>query len=1096
MGFFSELIVSDSFYVELFVEGAEEALTLTAVTGFPATVVDDAAGGTFNVANVGNSNLDNLAISKSGYPETWEFTFIPPSLPSLPYQADQDVDFLIEVPENYEAGVYTGNLRVEGDDGMPWADIELIVTIPDAPDMYADPADVQITVDAQADNEGTATVTLFNAGNVDLTGISFTLTELTHELGAAPLSINAIADIALIAYEGSADFNMVVPITSAAVEGSYTGTITAATGDVSVVIDVEVIVTNATEALDVNADCDGANLANSGQPGDVVGYVFCVQNTGNAALDNVTLYTDFGFQVDFDPPIILDLGWTEVVTVNADVTIPTDALAGDYDGEFCARDDDDDPMGCIDFDLTVEAVCGWELANYPTEVIDVTPGQGEIEIFTFEICNTGNAEISNINIPSPIEFNGGGEDIQVVIGDYSETLSAWECQDVTASVDIPEDQFSATYSGTVATSGGQCDGASLDGLSFESSIFVRPLGDWYIDPSLIDFGDVDVGDGVENASLTIYNPSNVDVTGIYVNSIILMREGCPTGFTAQVLIGALDYIVAGGNQSYNVILNEVASIHHYAGQYNSTENFVFSCEQQDFDDLSVSAVVVVNPSCGIEIEESGLAFEMLPDGSAEDGFTITNTGNIEVAVTLDDSGLSEDFGVVLSPNEGTIAIGDQMSVSVEVTAPLDYYVEAGAYNIAITADPVGDCDDAEIDGTVAILPVTEIDFCVSEINFDLAPNGDDSENFTVVNPNDANSNNCDNNDGPGNEALEDIAITYATLQTTSDPVIEFLGTVDITGLTDLAYDDDVELTITVTADAEEITGTYETTVYITAYGAQSGNEVTDSFDLVVVIGSIPAVELTGEVAFVGDPGESDEATITVRNAGNVSLSNIHLSYTLFAEVDNIVFSPNDFTLAPDGTQEVTATVEIPQVGLECAGTYDGNITVSANGPDGNDTDELAGTLTINSVYDLDIVQDEVSFTVIDGGSQTNQFEIDNIGNDNLTGFEVEVTTPLTGTSDENATIPADAMSFVFTDVACEASELVDMTVDVAANQAYDTYEGEIRITADNEPVGDLIHVVVRVVKRFALEAEWIATTDEIIDGRKQEIGQIRVWNTG
>ncbi|OQY29596.1 MAG: hypothetical protein B6244_03105 [Candidatus Cloacimonetes bacterium 4572_55] len=1118
-GKYSSVDSENFFDVRLVVSGSDESIAVTFGDN-PVTVVNDVAVGTINIANTGSSDLYNLRVALDTefgiiFPAGWETEFTPQQIPQLAWQQNMDADFSIDVPENFLAGDYSGLVRVEDEDNhLPWDTTLVTVNIPAAPAMVLDGDAIEIYADADNATYEDGTLVLENIGNTQIDGITFSGFTLTHEGGADPLTVQNFT-VTVLPYTGSVNLNVAVTVPESAVEGEYSGTIiVTAPGVESVSFDVVVWVDNALEALNIVED----NLSGlAGDPGQTIEYTFDVENTGNADLDNIDIYaTDWEFDVTFSPDPIDYLPWElnpNPVTVTAYITIPAGTAAGNYTGQFCAQDIDGTSSDCLNVELDVNSICGWELRDLPNATEPVTPNQSYN--FTFRVCNIGNDQIVNIDVPNEVSFEPSGSegDIEGTIDlvGFDGTLESLGCYTFTISVQIPQDQYSTTYTGNVVVSDGECGDATLPSLNFEFALEVAPTTGWLFDVSLIDFGSVDISDdNIQVASaVTITNTSNCDIMNIAVNMIQLRLEGCDTELTARILLDGNTDIPLGDSQSYDAIIVGEIPESACAGVYTSTSNFQFTATAcgTPLSNGTIGATVQVNADCNIDIVQNNLSFEMPHNDSDVESFTILNAGNNEVTVDLSYSGLSGDFDVQFSEDGITIPVGEQRSVTVTIGAPLGQSAEEG-YSITIEASAGPGCTD-DISGDIVVLPSTDIDVCVTSMQIDVVRGEEGTDEFSVFNPNSFDSNVCDSQDGPGNESLTDVESYEIVLVTTSDPVIQFVGSVVVEDLpTTLTQGQFVEpITVRATADEDEQSGEYQGEVRIVGTGSVSGDLVFDTFILTVVVESVPSLVLEGApIQFEGNPGESINSAFTVRNEGNIRLTNITFGHT-FSAIYGMTFDQSGFSLDPDGYQEITATVVIPMPDVACAGTTDGQINAACEQTVG--LTAVNSAITINPYYAFDVSLSEgglLSFVGSwDDGHQPNTQEIKivNTGNISLDQFGSALKTSFNHSELNGVVFPSQSIQFENisnTDISCQGEDMVTVRVTIPSEQVSGVYEGSFEITESSVTGGSDNHIVnirIEVRRAAALSANWTDSSGEgVPDGQRSKIGEIYVQNIG
>jgi uncharacterized membrane protein len=467
-----------------------------------------------------------------------------------------------------------------------------------------------------------------------------------------------------------------------------------------------------------------------------------------------------------------------------------------------------------------------------------------------------------------------------------------------------------------------------------------------------------------------------------------------------------------------------------------------------------------------------------------------NNGNEDVTVNITSSGLN-GFGIDFSDNFVTIASGSSQGIMVTISAPLGQL--ADDYTFSVTAATSDNCDSETITGNVTVLPSTDVDVCGDLAAVEVAPGGSDDYDINVVNPNSNGSNVCDSSDGPANEDLVNVSVSWDDLMTEGNDPLTFTGTVDLDAPTSLASGSTASLSFTVTAGAEEITGVYTTMVTVQGEGAVSGDLVEDHFTLQVTVNPNPSLELTGNATFTGDPGEDVSVTLTVTNTGNVTLTGITLGHT-FPQNFNVSFDQPAFSLSPDDSRSVQATVVIPMPDVACVGTYNGQINVSS----GNETATafLAAAVNVNALYAfaLDVVEGGLSYSG-QGGDQnlTRSFTIVNTGNATLSGFAANG--QLNGIVEGQLFTGAINFSLPSA-VDCGASAVVQVSVNIAGDQEADTYEGTFDVSESH--LADALHLNINVK---VLPAASLVITgwagNEVSDGdNNAHIGVLTVQNNG
>lgn len=145
---------------------------------------------------------------------------------------------------------------------------------------------------------------------------------------ATPTSQSQASSITVTAGSTSTVSVSATPPSSVAA-GTYKLDVTADAGTHKADLQLSVDITG---SYSMTVSTPDQNLTASGTAGSVITRSLTVQNTGSAALDNVTLTSTppTGWTVKFDPATIASIQANQTVNVNAEITPASDAIAGDY----------------------------------------------------------------------------------------------------------------------------------------------------------------------------------------------------------------------------------------------------------------------------------------------------------------------------------------------------------------------------------------------------------------------------------------------------------------------------------------------------------------------------------------------------------------------------------------------------------------------------------------------------------------------------------------------------------------------------------------------------------------------------------------------
>ncbi|MBD3347753.1 MAG: T9SS type A sorting domain-containing protein [Candidatus Eisenbacteria bacterium] len=220
---------------------------------------------------------------------------------------------------------------------------------------------------------------------------------------------------------------------------------------------------------------------------------------------------------------------------------------------------------------------------------------------------------------------------------------------------------------------------------------------------------------------------------------------------------------------------------------------------------------------------------------------------------------------------------------------------------------------------------------------------------------------------------------------------------------------------------------YEDGVVYNPSRVDSLQEWMDYFYLIVNIAPFVDVEfdLSAPWSVTGEGGETVCGDAMVYNMSNVEITSVELEATnlIGSEYSGVILAdnielPNDFTLSwPDdesGTFEIC--VSIPE-GTR-ADTYEGEVTIVADGEGAEWVDEmntLPISVVVECVHDMDVTETAygvagnlMTLTPGPGGTSSKQFELCNLGDCDVTGTSYEVTglpTGITVTATMDATVP-------------------------------------------------------------------------------------------
>jgi hypothetical protein len=177
----------------------------------------------------------------------------------------------------------------------------------------------------------------------------------------------------------------------------------------------------------------------------------------------------------------------------------------------------------------------------------------------------------------------------------------------------------------------------------------------------------------------------------------------------------------------------------------------------------------------------------------------------------------------------------------------------------------------------------------------------------------------------------------------------------------------------------------------------------DYFHLTVEVKAVTDVEFDAALWTVtGDPGEHVCQATLVNNLGNADVSDVHFDVTQLGGATDpfevilpgqIDFEPSSIDIALGDSESVDICVDIPNG--QYAQTYEGYVSLLADGDE--EFDQLPVNVIVNCIPEMDISQNAYGvsgnlmvLTPGDGGTPSKQYEICNLGNCEVTGFDYEV----------------------------------------------------------------------------------------------------------
>ena len=868
-------------------------------------------------------------------------------------------------------------------------------------------------------------------------------------------------------------------------------------------------------------------------------------------------------------------------TVNLTVNVPSDQRTDIYDGEVYVTAYAGGAVVSADtFALKVAVGQNEMMAIRPAGVEGVAEDVDSLsEIGTIYVVNTGYTELTNLGFEAQVLVDSAdarntinSDNVYVEVEGFAAPVRASE-----AAIDNIEPGDSAAVTVYVLVPAGQHEGVYRGALRVMDDDGV-PAGVASVRVEVPAHYDIDVADNLANLSANtmvlsgyqgdalngavyVVNPNsdetnvdpdvfgNADLDSVVITATDLVGENYLELLEATNIAYSENSfaLVSGASRTVNLTVNvpsdqrtdiydgEVYVTAYAGGAVVSADTFALKVAvgqnemmairpagvegvAEDVDSLSeIGTIYVVNTGY-TELTNLGFEAQVLVD-SADARYTIASD-NIYVALT--------NFPVPVRASEAAIdniEPDDSAAVTVYVLVPAGQH--EGVYRGYIRV-----MDDDGVPMNVAGIRVEvpahyDIDVAENEINASEAPTYADTVLFHVYNPNSA-----DNNVDPdrfGNAALGNITYTASDLVGDSGDVIP-AANITVTGPAALESGENGVATVVVTIPAGQISEVYHGYVY--AEDNTAG--VIDSVLLNVHVLPVEALAIdedsTYGTAQVGDT-LVDLTVFTVRNNGNIALTNLGFTTAGLATADNRYFIPptsiylgvTDVMYPAD--QTVIDRIEIggfanvrPYVKVDRgqhAGDYLGAIRVIDD--DGEPSAVIPMYLHVEPYYDLDIADymgnlvgnrmifsgdwgDTLvgSFYLVNPNNDANNVDPDLFGNDDLNNLTYTVTTLL-----YNGGVDSIPASYVTVDLPSELESgdgaLVTLRLNVPDSVIAGSYYGWVKVEDATAGVADSfeIEVVVGSNEDLNIVEDTISNSATVVTGQQLvQIGTITVVNTG
>jgi len=430
---------------------------------FPNTV--DLIGTNYNYTGIG-----------VGYNVSDSFNLVSSSTEYVSYDITMPSDIYAD------ANSYSANVNITAGTGN-WDNFSLDITVNPVSNLSAS----DITTSAVRGYSKTEAITLSNIGNTDLTGVTYSATDLTsgnNVIGSGNITFNPVSSVD-VDYNESAQVNVTVDVPSTQATGTYTGNVTFTYDSKTVVSSLTVTVQQEVESLSATS----ASATWIKEITESKTAVFTINNTGNVALSvtNIVVGT-----ISYNNENI-----TGTITLNA-----TTATIAPSESEDIALEIKDILSNRTSGTYTGDITIDWGTGNQTNSTLTVTVTSPSYSIMTipdpitfgdvdqdtnvsisFNITNNGNAQLNNVNLVSNLASKYNIQLSSTSLG----TLSVNGSRLIAVDVTIPNDETTGYH--------------SLGSISLTSNEYNTSLSLYADVRGKLDISDIDVwvdGDSDKN----------------------------------------------------------------------------------------------------------------------------------------------------------------------------------------------------------------------------------------------------------------------------------------------------------------------------------------------------------------------------------------------------------------------------------------------------------------------------------------------------------------------------------------------------------------------------------------------------------------------
>ncbi|MGC4174584.1 DUF7507 domain-containing protein [Demequina sp.] len=809
---------------------------------------------------------------------------------------------------------------------------------------------------AQAGDPVVWTVTVTNTGNVTLTNVT-----VTDALAGATLVTPCVfsSAIASLAPGASATCDVSYAVTQANVNaGGVTNSATASgtppTGPAVTDTDANTVAIAQSAAIELTKVKKSGTPTNAGDP---VVWTVTVTNTGNVTLTNVTV-ADALPGATLVAPCAFSTAIASLApnaSASCDVTYAVTQANVDTGGVTnSATATGVPPTGpnVTDTDSNTVTIA-------PTAHLDVTKVKksgtptkaGDTVVWTVTVANTGNVTLTNVTVTDAL----AGAALVTPCAFATPLASLAPAASVSCDVTYAVTQANVNAGGATNSAsavGTPPTGANVTDSDSNTVTIARSPA---IDLTKVKKSGTPTkaGDPVV-WTVTVTNTGNVTLTNVTVTDALAGAAiVTPCGFSSPI-----STLLPGGSVTCDVAF-AVTQAHVNAGAVTNSASVVgtpptgANVTDSDTSTVPIATAAAIDVT---KVKKSGV-----PTKAGDPvvwTMTVSNTGTVTLTnVTVTDALAGAAFVSPCSFSSTIASLAPGASLSCDVSyAVTQANVNAGGVTNSATATgtpPTGaNVTDTAAD-TVAITPAAGIDVTKAKKSGSPTKAGDPVVwTVTVTNT--------------GNVTLSNVTVTDALSGATLVTPCDFSSP-----MAALAPNASVSCDVTYAVTQANVNAGGVTNSASATGAPPTGPIVTDSDSNVVPIGAAPAVDVT-KVHKSGTPTKAGDPvvwTVTVRNSGNVTLTNVTVTDALAGAtlVTPCGFSSPISSLAPNAAVSCDVTYAATQANVD-AGSVTNSAAATGTPPTGaNVTDSDANTVTITPTAAIDVTKVKKSGSPVNAG---------------------------------------------------------------------------------------------------------------------------------